>query len=88
MRRILTTIALASISLLGVSTEARADRSAPSLRHTQTLVSEGHSQLQVMHRRHPHEYGGHDVKAERLLKMASRELSEAEDYRRYNHRKG
>lgn len=84
MRRIPSTIAFATISLLSVCADARAERSAAGLRQAQNLVTQGRTQLQVVHRRHPHGYGGHDVKAERFLRMASRELSEAEVYRKYN----
>jgi hypothetical protein len=84
MRRIFVPVAFASMALFGVSAEARNGQVDPGLRHAQTLVNQGHAQLQATHRRHPHGYGGHDVKAERLLRRAARELSQAELYRKYN----
>lgn len=84
MTRLSTTIALASAALFSVAAEARSDTMGPELRETQKLIVQGHTQLQAMHRRHPHCYGGHDVRAARLLRMASRELDEAELYRKYN----
>jgi hypothetical protein len=84
MRRICITVALASITLVGTTAQARSLRPDPGLNQAQKLVSQGNEQLLAAHRRHPRGYGGHDIKAQRLLRRASRELSEAALYRKYN----
>ena len=84
MRRLSLAVALASMNFISVHCEARCVHPDLCLHRAANLVSQGDAQIRATHWRNPRAYGGHDVQAERYLRLASRELSEAAVYRKYN----
>jgi hypothetical protein len=74
-----------SLALLAVVTDAHAYQKDPAdLAQARQLVGQSRRIVRAAHRRNPHGFGGHEAKAEQLLRLAALQLNEAHDFRIYN----
>jgi hypothetical protein len=90
MRRFALAIVGACLALSATAADAARPRPHPGpgpdteLRKAQTLISQGYRHIAVARKRTPKAFGGHEARAQRLLKQATLELNEAATYREYN----
>ncbi|TDV06768.1 hypothetical protein [Paraburkholderia caballeronis] len=86
MVRIACSLSVASLVLVATVAAAAAQPPHPAsdLAHAQQLVGQSRRLVRDAHRQSPDGFGGHEAKAEKLLRRASVELNAAHDFASYN----